>query len=109
MSRNLFVLHSSAEPLPVGSKLHDALTAHAALERARSLRDLALVVVVMVSVPVWLAAARPEWICPGSRRFVLTLWLVAALGLVLAFVSERSWQRRCLRAVTRRRENRPAA
>jgi len=109
MSRDLFVLHSSADPMPVGSRLHDALAAHAGLERARSLRDLALVAVVILSVPVWLAAARPEWSWAGPRRFVLTLWLVAALGLVLAFVSERSWQRRCLRAVTPRREDRPAA
>jgi hypothetical protein len=108
MSRDLFVLHSSADPAPAGAKLYDALVAHAAAERARNLRDLSLVVLVVLSVPVWLAAARPEWVWPGPRRLVLTLWLVAAIGLVLAFVSERTWQRRCLRVVTPRRERRPA-
>jgi hypothetical protein len=109
MSKDLLVLHSSGDPAAAGSKLHDALAAHVALERARSLRDLALVVVVLLSVPVWLAAARPDWGWPGPRRLALTLWLVAAIGLVLAFVSERACQRRCLRVVTPRRESRPAA
>ena len=109
MYKDLLVLHSSADPEPVGSKQQDALAAHAAFERARSLRDLALCIVVVLSVPVWLAAARPEWIWPGPRHLVLTLWLVAAIGLVVALVSERSSQRRCIRVVTGRRPNRPAA
>lgn len=109
MSKDLFVLHSSADLAAAGSKLHEALAAHAAFERARNLRNLALCAVVILSVPVWLAAARPDWVWPGPRRLALTLWLVAAIGLVLAVVSERSYQRRCLRVVTRRRENRPAA
>jgi hypothetical protein len=108
MPRELFVLHSS-DPAHAGSKLHDALAAHNGHERAQSVRDLALIVVVLLSVPVWVAAARPEWMWPGPRRLALTLWLVAAIGLVLAVVSERSWQRRCLRIVTPRRETRPSS
>ena len=109
MSQELFVLHSSADPDPTGSRLHTALAAHAGLERAQRLRDIALYVVVAVSAPVWLAAVRPEWSWPGPRRFALTLWVVAAIALLLAIVSERSWQRRCLRAVTPRHQSRPAA
>ena len=109
MPRDLFVLHSSAEPAPYQGKLHDVLAAHAAFERAQALRNLTLSVVLLLSVPVWLVAARPEWIWPGPRRLALTLWLVAAIGLILAFISERAWQRRCLQAMTPRREDRPAA
>ncbi len=109
MPREFFVLHSSVDPEPSGSKLRTALAAHAALERAQRLRDTVLYLLVAVSAPVWLAAVWPEWPWPGSRRFALTLWAVAAVALVLAVISERSWQRRCLRALTPQRPSRPAA
>jgi peptidoglycan/LPS O-acetylase OafA/YrhL len=107
--RDLFILHSSANAAFSGSKLREALAAQAGYERARSLRDTVLWVVVVLGAPVWLAAARPDWMSPTSRRLTLTLWLVAAVGLVLALVSERSWRRRCVEVVSGRRENQPPA
>ena len=70
---------------------------------------MVLWVVVVLGAPVWLAAARPDWMSPISRRLTLTLWLVAAVGLVLAFISERNWHRRCVEVVSGPREKQPAA
>jgi len=65
---------------------------------------MVLWVVVVLGAPVWLAAARPDWMSPISRRLTLTLWLVAAIGLVVALVSERNWHRRCVEVVSGPRE-----
>ncbi len=70
---------------------------------------MVLWIVVVLGAPVWLAAARPDWMSPISRRLTLTLWLVAAVGLLLAFISERNWQRRCFEVVSGRREKPPSA
>ncbi len=70
---------------------------------------MVLWVVVVLGAPVWLAAARPDWMSPMSQRLTLTLWLVAAVGLVLALVSERSWRRRCVEVVSGPRDEQPAA
>lgn len=106
VAEDFFVLHRSAEADPDGSKLRSALDAHFSFERARGVRELVAYVVLAVSLPVWIAAARPEWLSPDSRRLALTVWLVAAVGLVLTFISERRWHRRCV-AHTERRAARP--
>ncbi len=109
MPSDLFVLHSSENPVSSRTKLQEALAAQAGYERARGVREMVLWVVVVLGAPVWLAAARPDWMSPVSRRLTLTLWLVAAVGLVLAVVSERNWYRRCVEVVSGRREKPPAA
>ena len=106
VAEDFFVLHRSADADPDGSRLRTALDAHFSLERARDLRGLVVYVVLVLSLPVWIAAARPDWLSAISRRLALTTWLVAAVGLVLTFVSERRWHRRCV-TLTERRPARP--
>ena len=107
VAEDFFVLHRSTEADPDGSKLRSALDAHSSFERARGVRELIAYVVLALSLPVWIAAARPEWLSPDSRRLALTIWLVAAVGLVLTFISERRWHRRCVALIERRRATRP--
>jgi hypothetical protein len=104
MREDLFLLHRSTDVDRDGSKLHGVLAAHLAFERARGVRELIVHGLLALSLPVWIAAARPEWMSADSKRLALAAWLVAAVGLVFAFGSERRWHRRCM-ALT---EQRPA-
>lgn len=107
VAEDFVVLHRSADTDPDGSKLQNALDAHFSFERARGVRELVVYVVLVLSLPVWIAAARPDWLSPESRRLALTMWLVAAVGLILSFISERRWHRRCVAVIQQRRAARP--
>jgi hypothetical protein len=108
MPQELVVLHRSADGELDGAKLRGVLSAHLALERARSVREAIVYGLLALSLPVWTAAARPEWLSPDSRRLALAAWLVTAMGLALAFVAERRWQRRCLWLTTERSARPPS-
>jgi hypothetical protein len=103
MSDDLLVLHRAGDADPDGSKLRGVLSAHLAFERARSLREMIVYGLLAVSLPVWIAAARPEWLSAQLKTLALTAWLVTAIGLALAFVSERRWHHRCVALADQRR------
>ncbi|HVV17222.1 MAG TPA: hypothetical protein VHH90_08475 [Polyangia bacterium] len=104
MPEDFFLLHRSTDVDRDGSKLQGVLAAHLSFERARGVREVIVYGLLALSLPVWIAAARPRWMSADLNRLVLAAWLVAAVGLVLALVSERRWHRRCIEVT----EQRPA-
>jgi hypothetical protein len=94
MTEDFAVLGTSGERDRDGSKLRGALETHLRLEHARGLRELSVGLVAALGLPVWVAAARPDWMARGLRTFVLTAWFVALVGLVTAAISEWRWRRR---------------
>jgi hypothetical protein len=105
MAEDFAVLYRSADRDGDGSKLRGVLEAHLRMEHARGIRELAVGVLAVLGLPVWIAAARPEWIAQGLRSFSLTAWFVSFVGLAAAAISEWRWRRELDRLVARQRNS----
>ena len=104
MAEDFVILHTSGQRDGDGSKLRGVLQTHMRLEHARGIRELAVGLVAALGLPVWIAAARPEWIAQGLRSFFLTAWFVSFVGLAMAAISERRWRAQLDRAVAPQRK-----
>ena len=79
-----------AETFRRSPRLDAVLLADAARERARAARDLLILVVALLGLPLWLIAALPDRFPSPIRLVAATSWAVAALA-VLAAVARTHW------------------
>ena len=82
-----------AERFRRSPRLDAILLADAARERARAVRDLLIIVVALLGLPLFLLAAWPGHFSTGLRAFAAAGWAVAALAVVAATVREHWWTR----------------
>jgi hypothetical protein len=86
-------LPASGQPGRRSPRLDAILLADAARERARALRDVAMMLVALLGLPLWVAANWPARFPHQLRVFAGSIWALAALVVVAALVSERWWGR----------------
>jgi hypothetical protein len=77
--------------------LKAALAAHLRYEHAGGVRRIVSRLQIALGVPVWLSAARADWIPSDLRRLVLAAWVVSFAGLLWAGFVEWRCHRRCIR------------
>jgi hypothetical protein len=86
-------LPASGQPGRRSPRLDAILLADAARERARALRDAAMMLVAILGLPLWLAANWPDRFPHQLRVLAGSIWALAALVVVAALVSEHWWSR----------------
>jgi hypothetical protein len=72
------------------------LAAHFSYEHAAGIRRLVGGLQIALSLPVWLAAVRADWIHSDLRRFFLAIWVVCFGTFLWAIFVEWRWHRRCV-------------
>lgn len=91
MDERFIVLGASEKRDPDGARLTSALQSHYKLERARALRQVAVYVLAGLGALAWFAVAWPTVMSVTFTRVVVSAWVVAFFGLVLAVLSEIKW------------------
>ena len=92
MSSDFIAFEASSENDPDGAKLRHVLGAHFAHERVRARRVVLVHWLAALSLPVWLAALRPGWPSPGSRRLLLAAWILSAVLAGASLFREWRWR-----------------
>ncbi len=94
MHEDLTVLHRSTASGSGRPQLRGILAVHLALDRARGWRETVGWLLLALSLPVWIAAFRPDWLPSDVRRLALASWFVVAVAFVISLVSESRCRRR---------------
>ena len=84
---------SGPSPAAGARGLDAVLTADAARERVRALRDRLIALVALLGLPLWLMEAWPGRFSSQLRVLAATCWAVAALAVLGTLVRERWWSR----------------
>jgi len=82
-----------AERFRRSPQLDAVLLADAARERVRAVRDLLILVLAVLGLPLFVLAAWPGHFSPNLRALAAAGWAVAALAVLAAFAREHWWTR----------------